>query len=146
MGIVEILAVLLVVAVCVLFALALRRRFLLRGNGAIDLSLRLRDGTGGRGWALGIGRYLGDELLWYRAFTFTWRPARVLSRRSLEVTGRREPQGAEAWAIQANAVVVECDCDGQRVEIAMAADAVTGFLSWLESQPPGYTVPGYAAS
>ncbi|HEY9388673.1 MAG TPA: DUF2550 domain-containing protein [Mycobacteriales bacterium] len=145
MGVIEVLAGVLVLGICALFALALRRRFLLRGNGAIDLSLRLRDGAAGRGWALGVGRYLGDDLLWYRAFTFAWRPARVLSRRSLEVTGRREPVGAEAWSVQANAVVVECQSDGQRVEIAMAADAVTGFLSWLESQPPGYTVPGYAA-
>lgn len=145
MGIIEILALVLVLVICALFALALRRRYLLRGNGAIDLSLRLHDDTPGRGWALGIGRYLGDDLLWYRAFTFTWRPARVLSRRTLEVTGRREPEGAEAWSVQANAVVVECQNGGRRVEIAMAADAVTGFLSWLESQPPGYTVPGYAA-
>ncbi|HEX5495333.1 MAG TPA: DUF2550 domain-containing protein [Mycobacteriales bacterium] len=145
MGIIEILALVLLLGICGLLALALRRRYLLRGNGAIDLSLRLRDGAPGRGWALGIGRYLGDELVWYRAFTFTWRPTRVLSRRTLEVTGRREPTGAEAWSVQANAVVVECQNEGRRVEIAMAADAVTGFLSWLESQPPGYTVPGYAA-
>lgn len=146
MGIIEILALVLLAFIGVLFALALRRRILLRGIGAVDLSLRLRSGTPGRGWALGIGRYVGDDLLWYRAFTFSWRPARVLTRRNLEVVGQREPEAAEAWALQADAAVVECLCDGQRVEIAMAADAVTGFLSWLESQPPGYTVPGYAAS
>jgi hypothetical protein len=28
----------------------------------------------------------------------------------------------------------------------MSAGAVTGFLSWLESAPPGFAVPGYAAS
>ena len=54
------------------------------------------------------------------------KPARTLSRRELQVIGRRQPSGAESWAVQAG--------------------AVTGFLSWLESAPPGFTVPGYAAS
>lgn len=146
MDIVEILAAVLALAICVLGALTVRRRILMRGTGAIELSLRLRDDKPGRGWALGIGRYVGDDLQWYRAFTPSFRPARVLSRRSIDVVGQHEPRGVEAWSIQANAVVVEVVCDGHPVEIAMAVDAVTGFLSWLESNPPGYTVPGYAAS
>jgi Protein of unknown function (DUF2550) len=142
---VEILAVILGVVALILVALAGRRRYLLRGGGALDMSLRVRYGRSGRGWALGVGRYAADDLLWYRVFAFTLRPSRTLSRRNLEVIGRRVPQGAEAWAVQANAVVVECqDLDGP-VQLAMGAEAVTGFLSWLESAPPGYTMPGYAA-
>lgn len=144
MPIVRILAFVLILAVLALIVMAVRRRYLLRGNGAIDLSLRLRDRSAGRGWAMGIGRYVGDDLLWYRAFTFSPRPARVLSRRTLEVTGRRTPVGGEAWAVQAGAVVVECLEDGQPVQIALSTEALNGFLSWLESLPPGYELPGYA--
>ena len=48
--------------------------------------------------------------------------------------------------MQAGAVIVECQDDGGAVQVAMSAGAVTGFLSWLESAPPGYAMPGYAAS
>ena len=72
--------------------------------------------------------------------------ARTLSRRELQVIGRRQPSGAESWAVQAGAVIVECQDDSGPVQVAMSAGAVTGFLSWLESAPPGFAVPGYAAS
>ena len=134
-----------VVALC-LVLLALRRRVLLRPAGAIDMSMRTRFGRIGGGWALGVGRYAGDDLVWYRLFALTVKPARTLSRRGLEVDGRRLPTGAESWAVQAGAVIVECRDDDGPVQLAMSAGAVTGFLSWLESAPPGFTVPGYAAS
>ena len=134
-----------VVALC-LVLLALRRRVLLRPAGAIDMSMRTRFGRIGGGWALGVGRYAGDDLVWYRLFALTVKPARTLSRRELEVIGRRLPTGAESWAVQAGAVIVECRDDDGPVQLAMSAGAVTGFLSWLESAPPGFTVPGYAAS
>jgi len=130
----------------VLVLLALRRRVLLRPAGSIEMSMRTRFSRIGGGWALGVGRYAGDDLLWYRLFALTVKPARTLSRRELQVIGRREPSGAESWAVQAGAVIVECQDDGGAVQVAMSAGAVTGFLSWLESAPPGFAVPGYAAS
>ena len=129
-----------------LVLLALRRRVLLRPAGAIDMSLRTRFGRIGSGWALGVGRYAGDDLLWYRLFALTVKPARSLSRSELQVVGRRLPTGAESWAVQAGAVIVECRDEAGPVQLAMSAGAVTGFLSWLESAPPGFAVPGYAAS
>lgn len=139
-------AVALGLVALVLVSLAVRRRVLLRPAGSIDMSLRTRFGRIGGGWALGVGRYTGDDLLWYRLFALTVKPARTLSRRELEVVGSRQPTGAESWAVQAGAVIVECQHDGGPVQVAMSAGAVTGFLSWLESAPPGFAVPGYAAS
>jgi hypothetical protein len=110
------------------------------------MSLRTRFGRIGGGWALGVGRYAGDDLVWYRLFSLTLKPSRSLSRAGLEVLGRRQPTGAESWAVQAGAVIVECRDESGPVQLAMSAGAVTGFLSWLESAPPGFTVPGYAAS
>ncbi len=140
------LAVALGVVALALVLLAVRRRVLLRPAGAIDMSLRTRFGRIGGGWALGVGRYAGDDLLWYRLFALTVKPARSLSRRELQVVGRRLPTGAESWAVQADAVIVECRNDAGPVQLAMSAGALTGFLSWLESAPPGFAVPGYAAS
>ena len=130
----------------VLVVLALRRRVLLRPAGSIDMSLRTRFGRIGGGWALGVGRYTGDDLLWFRLFALSVKPSRTLSRRELQVVGRRLPTGAESWAVQAGAVIVECHDEAGAVQLAMSAGAVTGFLSWLESAPPGFTMPGYAAS
>ena len=144
--IVEAVALALAAVALVLLVLAIRRRWLLGGGGAIDMSLRLRFGRTGRGWALGVGRYTGDDLQWFRVFALGLRPSRTLSRGQLEVLGQRQPQGAESWAVQAGAVVVECRDDSGPVQVAMSQEAVTGFLSWLESAPPGYSVPGYAAS
>ena len=146
MGVVEAVAAALLLVAVALFLLTLRRRFLLRGGGAIDMSLRLRFGPIGGGWALGVGRYVTDQLVWYRVFTLSFRPSRTLSRRELEVLGRREPQGPESWALQAGAMIVECRDAHGPVQLAMSPEAVTGFLSWLESSPPGYPMTGYAAS
>jgi hypothetical protein len=146
MEVVEAVAVALAVVAFALAALAVRRRWLLGSGGAIDMSLRLRFGRVGRGWALGVGRYTGDDLLWFRVFAATLRPARTLSRRGLQVVAQRAPLGAESWAVQSGAVIVECRDSHGPVQLAMSADALTGFLSWLESAPPGYAVPGYAAS
>jgi hypothetical protein len=143
-----VLAVIVAVGVVVLtlLVLALRRRVLLRPAGSIDMSLRTRLGRIGGGWALGVGRYAGDDLQWYRLFALSVKPARTLSRRELQVVGHRLPTGAESWAVQAGAVIVECHDGSGPVQVAMSAGAVTGFLSWLEAAPPGFTMPGYAAS
>ena len=146
MQVVLAVAVAVALVALILLVLALRRRVLLRPAGSIDMSLRTRFGRIGGGWALGVGRYTGDDLLWYRLFALSVKPSRTLSRRELQVVGRRLPSGAESWAVQAGAVIVECQDTAGPVQVAMSAGAVTGFLSWLESAPPGFTMPGYAAS
>ncbi len=136
-------AVLALVAVVVLplVVIAARRRVLERRYGTIDLSLRLARRDDGRGWVLGVGRFEGDDLQWYRVFSFAWRPRVTLSRRSLQVGMRREPRGPETLALLAGAVVMECRAPEGPVDLAMEAGAVTGFLAWLEAQPPGATLP-----
>jgi len=142
---IEIVALVLVLMACLLATVVFRRRFLLRGGGAVDMSLRLRTRRIGRGWAPGIGRYGGDRLEWFRVFTLSPRPARVLPRAALEVSGQRPPEGAESLLVQAGAVIITCRFRGDEVQLAMSSGAVTGFMSWLESSPPGYTLPGHAA-
>jgi hypothetical protein len=125
-----------------LLAISVRRRFLSRSGGAIELSLRLKPRSQGRGWVLGVGRFVGDDLQWFRVFSLSPRPRRTLSRRDLSVRARRQPKGPEGLALLKGAEVVELTSATGPVEIALDASALTGFLAWLEARPPGATLPG----
>jgi hypothetical protein len=125
-----------VVAVIAVGALAVRRRFITRRGGTFDCSLRLRPARSGKGWALGIGRYSGDSLEWYRVFSYATRPRHVMARRELEIVDRRGPEGAEVFSLLSGAVILRCREGADMVEFAMGEAALTGFLAWLESAPP----------
>ena len=130
------LTALAVVLLLVLAALA-RRVALSWAGGTIEVSLRLKRPGHGRGWVNGVGRFVGDELQWYRVFSLSPRPRRTLARRDLKVVRRREPSGSEHLALLEGAVVMECSVGDRPVELAMSSSAVTGFLAWLEACPPG---------
>ena len=132
----------LLAAIGVLFA---RRALLARAGGTIRLHLRLSTMISGRGWSPGFARFAGDELRWYRMFSVALRPKRVLSRRGLVVQSRREPTGQEKLALPPDWVILRCVGRQATVEIAMARSTVTGFLSWLESAPPGTLNPSLAS-
>jgi Protein of unknown function (DUF2550) len=121
-----------------------RRRWLSRGGGTFECSVRItprgRPGPprSARGWMIGLGRYAGDNLEWFRTFSFSPRPRHVFSR-SMRVLGRRTPHGAEAFSLYAGHVVTDVVVDGEdRVELAMSERALTGFLAWTEAAPPGH--------
>jgi hypothetical protein len=135
-------ALILFLAVAALFV---RRALVAREGGTIKLNLRLSTVLRGRGWSPGYGLFAGDELRWYRMFSFAIRPRRVLSRRDLMVESRRLPDGPERLALPADWVILRCAGHDAPVEIAMASSTVTGFLSWLESAPPGADSPRLAA-
>lgn len=139
---VEVLLGLVLVGATLLLAVGLRRRWLSRAGGAVEMSYRLSRKSQGRGWVLGVGRFTGDELQWFRVFSFSTRPRRTLNRRGLVVRGRREPHGPETFALLKGAEVVELTAAGTPVEIALDTAALTGFLAWVEAVPPGATLPG----
>ena len=141
MTLTAILAAVVLLSVVVLFAGLLRRVGLQRAGGTVELSLRLKRPGHGRGWVNGVGRFVGDELRWYRVFSLSPRPRRRYSRTDLQVVQRREPSGGEHRALQHGAVVMECRSGDGPVELAMSTSAVTGFLAWLEARPPGATLP-----
>ncbi|MGZ4589706.1 MAG: DUF2550 domain-containing protein [Actinomycetes bacterium] len=133
----DVVAALVLLVLLGLIGLALRRRILTRRGGTFDCSLRLKPGSHGKGWALGIGRYAGDNLEWYRVFSFAARPKRVFRRANLQILDRRPPAGPELFSLLSGAVVVRCRHEGEDFEIAVSQDALTGFLAWVESAPPG---------
>ncbi|GAB3338071.1 DUF2550 domain-containing protein [Micromonospora halotolerans] len=137
------------IGVAVIFAalliLFIRRALFTRSGGIIRLSVRVSTMLDGRGWSPGFGRFVGDELRWYRMFSFALRPKRVLSRKTLAVERRRLPEGQERLSMPADWVIVRCTSNHAPVEIAMARSTVTGFLSWLEAAPPGAASPRLAS-
>ena len=141
MIVLEIVLAVPLLAVLLLLAVAVRRRWLQSAGGTVELSLRLKRLRQGRGWSMGVGFFDGDDLRWYRVFSLSLRPRRVLSRRELQVVARRQASDSERLALPEGAVVMECAVGGGPVDLAMQPSTVTGFLAWLESRPPGATLP-----
>jgi Protein of unknown function (DUF2550) len=133
----DVLLVLLVAVVACLVALAVRRRLLQHAGGTFDCSARLDRFLLGPGWILGLGRYAGDRVEWFRFTSLSPRPRLSLGRRELEVVERRAALGTEAVTVLEEAVILVLANRGRSVELAMSAAALTGFLSWLEAAPPG---------
>jgi hypothetical protein len=122
-----------------LAAIFLRRELISRAGGTIDMNMRLSTFLPERGWAPGLGRFVGDDLKWYRMFSLDPRPRRVLRRTDLVIQARRAPEGAERLAMPPGWVVVRCrdEGGGDPVDLALAQAALAGFLSWVEAAPPG---------
>ena len=135
--------------------IVLRRRWVSRCGGVFEMSFReapadaaavareagavstARTASSARGWTLGIGRYSGDVLECFRIFSLAPRPRRRLERDRVTYLGQREPQGMEVHAIYAGHVVIACSTSHGVLELALAPEALTGLLAWLEAAPPG---------
>jgi hypothetical protein len=130
----EVLLVLAGVALIVVAVVFLiRRRFLLSGLGAVTM---WRRSVRSPRWSVGVAWYGDDMLLWYRALSLSVRPQERLRRADVRVEDRRSPGGDDV-ALPADLVVlVVATAEGTR-ELAMDHSTVTGFLSWVESSPPG---------
>ncbi len=137
----------LVLGVALIFLVTLfARRLIIARGGTVQLSVRLNSMQRGRGWAIGMGRFSGDRLVWYRLFSLSPRPRRVFNRRDLQVVGRRDPSDTEQHALMHGAVVLECATrDGDVIELAMDNATLTGFLSWMEAATRGRGYPPFAA-
>jgi len=140
--ILDVIGLLAVLALTVFLFLFIRRRVLSRQGGTFECSLRKAHAapspTGARGWELGLGRYDGDSLEWFRVFSFSPRPKAVFDR-SLEVVSRRKPHGAEAFSLYAGHTVIGVRLSsGASIELAMSDPALTAFLAWTEAAPPGH--------
>jgi Protein of unknown function (DUF2550) len=135
-----IFAAFLVIIVLCAIGLAIRRMLLDRRGGTVECGLRRPGGS----WRLGVAAYEEDELRWYDAVGVLLTPEEVLARQTLAVASRREVYPAEVPLLGRDMVVVSCTAGEapEIVELAMAEGALTGFLAWLESAPPGsYRTP-----
>ncbi|GAA2960984.1 DUF2550 domain-containing protein [Actinokineospora diospyrosa] len=139
----SVLVVALLAAVLLVLLLLVGRRVRLLRAGGIHVALRTRIDESGKGWAWGVGRYNGDEFAWFRAISLRAGPDQVLRREGLEIAARREPDHGETPNLPSGSRVLRFDPPGglPAVEVAMGPDALTGFLSWMESAPPGSRLP-----
>lgn len=130
-----IFAVFLVIVLLAAAVLAVRRMLLDRGGGTVECGLRRPGGT----WRLGVAAYGAQELRWYDGFGLRLSPDEALTRRSLAVLSRRQADATEAARLGPGMIVITCHTgeDTQTIDLAMGEAALTGFLAWLESAPPG---------
>ncbi|GAA4060207.1 DUF2550 domain-containing protein [Nonomuraea soli] len=111
---------------CVLLLAAfLVFRAIMLARGTLPCRLQVK----GHGWRRGVARYAAGELHWTPLLGVRLRPRHAIARRGLVVSGRRQLDDG-LWAI-------DCVSDRAEVSLAMSHDALTGFLAWLESAPPG---------
>ncbi len=134
MGLMVALVVVLGVAV-----LALSYRLWKLRQGGTAAIMRDIPAVGGHGWRHGVIRYRGGEAAFYRLSSLRLWPDRRVSRRGVEIVGRRAPRGDEFDIMTDAIVVLELrDVTPDRrsgYEIALDKGALTAFLAWLESRP-----------
>ncbi|UQX89871.1 DUF2550 domain-containing protein [Jatrophihabitans telluris] len=136
---VEILAF---VAVCLLFVLALaawslvvlHQRRMVSSVGGLAVAFK----RGEERWANGVGRYSGDEFIWYRTLTFSPAPAQRLPRTELRVLSNRAWDAKRDMALRPNLSIVECSFRGETISLGFPDNGRTGFLSWLEAAAPRF--------
>ncbi|HUS22657.1 MAG TPA: DUF2550 domain-containing protein [Aeromicrobium sp.] len=131
------LALAIVLSVALVGLLVARRRMVSRRSGTFDLSVCRQPGAQPNGWVIGVGSYGPESLDWYRTFSFAWWPSYRFFRGDLEIFERRDPEGAEAFALDDGDVIVRIKHLSGVQQLAMSPSALTGLLAWLESSPPG---------
>jgi len=87
LGVLDVVGVLLVLLVVAGLVLVIRRRVIARPGATFELSHRLRTDRPGRGWVLGVGRYTGESLEWFRIISFSPRPKPVWERDEIAFVG-----------------------------------------------------------
>jgi Protein of unknown function (DUF2550) len=138
LGAVEVFFGLVVALAIALGLLAARRRWLARQGGTFECSVRLRDSTPSAGWALGVARYNGERLEWFRFFSYASRPRASFHRPDTPVEALSLYAGQRVVQIRARTVEEIAEW-----ELAMSPDSLTGLLSWLEAAPPGTTTTNF---
>ncbi|MDR2620360.1 MAG: DUF2550 domain-containing protein [Propionibacteriaceae bacterium] len=122
------------ICVCLTIGLIIRRRLLCAGGGVFDCGMRRYTAQRSFPWSSGMARYLGDEFLWYRAFSLSSKPVLRLSRRMMRLESQHQPQGAEALELPFGDFVVTISVASERrYDFSMAAGSALGMTTWLEA-------------
>lgn len=114
-----------------------RRRWLSTRGWTFDCSLRQPDALPGRGWMLGVARYSGETVEWYRVYSWSLVPRVRLTRGATHVSSTREPEASEAGLLYEDQRIAELAGVHEGVCLAMSRQDMTAFLSWMEAALPG---------
>lgn len=130
---------LILVLVTPLVFLYARRRWLTRQGGTFDCAMRRYENASGLGWSLGMGRYRGEELQWFRAFSFSLRPKVRLHRGFIRSMGTKEPTRAESLVLFDDSCIITVReiTTGRDYNFGVDRDAAMALMSWIEAAPPG---------
>ncbi|MDR1355509.1 MAG: DUF2550 domain-containing protein [Propionibacteriaceae bacterium] len=125
------------VCVCIIAGLFIRRRLLTAGGGIFDCGMRKFTAQRSKPWSLGMARYLGDEFLWYRAFSLSASPVFRLNRRVMRLKLQRQVVGEELLELPFGDFVVSVasGVDATYYDLAMSAGSALGLTTWLEAGP-----------
>jgi hypothetical protein len=137
MQLVEMVATIVLLALLVALMLISGRRVQLLRRGGTPVVLRALPSVPGKGWRHGVLRYREDYLVFFRVSSLRSGPDRRVQRRSLVVLDRRNPDASERDVVPVGATVIRFRDDGGESEVALGSGALTAFLSWVESSPPG---------
>jgi len=115
-------------------AVLVHQRRVVASAGGLPMALKRDD----QRWSNGVGRYLGDELLWYRTLSLSLRPAIRMPREDLAVITSRPWNPQRDMALRPNLTIAECKFRDGEISLGFPDNGLTGFLSWLESSAPRF--------
>lgn len=121
-------------AVSIWLFVVFRQRRMVLEPGALPVALAEGNGP----WSNGVGRYEGDELVWYRTLSLSPLAAVRLDRREITVIGTRAWDAQYDRALRPNLRIVELRVSDRSVRLGFPDDGLTGFLSWLEASAPRF--------
>ncbi len=110
------------------------QRRMVASTGGLPVSLKRDE----QRWANGVGRYAGDELIWYRTLSLSPAAAMRLPRGELRVVSTRPWNPSRDMALRPNLMIAECRLNGDDLSLGFPDNGLTGFLSWLEASAPRF--------
>ncbi len=131
------LLVVCLVAVCGIalwVAVVLHQRRMVSSAGGLPVALKRDD----QRWANGVGRYAGDEFLWYRTLSLSPTAALRVPRGEVTVILSRPWDPQRDMALRPNLMIAECRFKGTEISLGFPDNGLTGFLSWLEASAPRF--------
>lgn len=123
---------------CVLIPLVwwyARRAWLARSGGIFSCELNLGDAQHPR-WVLGLARYSGEHLEWFRAVSCRLRPQYAFRRSSTTARGAGSTKDPESLGQRVLQLEARSAGEPRVWELALDVDSATGLLAWLEAAPP----------
>jgi hypothetical protein len=110
------------------------QRRVVASAGGLPVALKRAD----QRWANGVGRYVGDEFIWYRTLSFSPTAALRIPRSELSVVSSRPWNASRDMALRPNLMIAECRLHGADLSLGFPDSGLTGFLSWLEASAPRF--------
>lgn len=137
---IDVLALSVAITLALFIVMAVRRWVISRRGTTIDLSVTRHPENDASGWIIGVGRYRGEDLEFFRLFSLWPVPRYTFRRGTVEVLGRRSPSPRESRRTHHSFVVAQVETQTPVAQVALTPGALTALLAWLESAPPGHNV------